>query len=260
MQITKISFGSENGNSSGCKRAPGSVIEEFKKINSNEKLEKLDFSRIDFHEILIKSENQQEAEFLIFNQGLEIIEKNFKSFFIGGDHSISSSLIKAFLKLEENPFIVIFDAHPDCRKGKGNKSWIREIIGSGFDPGNILLISSRHFTDDEIDFVKKNKIIVIGMDLLREDISGICDLVMERARNSSGFYISIDINSVDPAFAPGNSYLEPGGLSSSELIYFLKRLRLLDNFRVCDIVEINPDLDHNNMTVKLGAKILAEII
>jgi len=83
---------------------------------------------------------------------------------------------------------------------------------------------------------------------------------MERARNSSGFYISIDIDSVDPAFAPGTGYIEPGGLSSRELIYFIKRLSLLNNFRGGDIVEINPDLDNRNMTVKLGAKILSEMI
>jgi arginase family enzyme len=98
------------------------------------------------------------------------------------------------------------------------------------------------------------------MDVLLEDIKNVCDLIMERARDASGFYVSVDIDCVDPAFAPGTGYLEPSGLSSSDLIYFLKRLRLLKNFRGGDVVEINPSLDFNGMTVKLGAKLLAEMI
>lgn len=83
---------------------------------------------------------------------------------------------------------------------------------------------------------------------------------MERARDSKGFYVSLDIDCVDPGFAPGVNNLEPGGLSSRELIYFIKRLSILDNFRGGEIVEINPEKDINKMTVKLGAKLLGEMI
>jgi arginase family enzyme len=83
---------------------------------------------------------------------------------------------------------------------------------------------------------------------------------MERAKISGGFYVSIDIDSVDPAYAPGTNELEPGGLSSIDLIYFIKRLKLLGNFRGADIVEINPSKDINGSTVKLGARLLGEMI
>jgi len=98
------------------------------------------------------------------------------------------------------------------------------------------------------------------MDLLFEDIEGVCDLIMERARNSGGFYISVDIDVVESGNAPGVNDISPGGLSPRELIYFIKRLCLLKNFKGADIVEINPLRDINNMTVKLGAKILGEMI
>ena len=98
------------------------------------------------------------------------------------------------------------------------------------------------------------------MDVLQEDLSGVCDLVMERARSSNGFYTSIDIDAVDPGFAPAVAYPEPGGMSSRDLIYFVKRLSLLDNFRGADIVEINPVKDVNGITIKLGAKLLAEML
>ncbi|MEM4368887.1 MAG: arginase family protein, partial [Candidatus Woesearchaeota archaeon] len=73
-----------------------------------------------------------------------------------------------------------------------------------------------------------------------------------------GLYVSIDIDVVDPAFAPGTGYPEPGGFSSRDLIYFLQRLRLLKNFMALDVVEINPLKDVQDLTVKLGAKLLVE--
>jgi agmatinase len=98
------------------------------------------------------------------------------------------------------------------------------------------------------------------MDVLQENIHEVCDTVMERVRSSGGFYISVDMHCVDPAFAPGVYEGEPGGLSSRELIYFIKRLSLLDNFKGGDIVEINPEKDVHGMTIKLGAKLLSEMI
>ena len=82
---------------------------------------------------------------------------------------------------------------------------------------------------------------------------------MSVAKNFEAMYISIDIDSVDPAFAPGTGYIEPAGLTSRELLYFLSRLLLLKNFRMADLVEVNPDKDFKNLTVKLAAKIIAEI-
>ena len=98
------------------------------------------------------------------------------------------------------------------------------------------------------------------MGVLREDIEGVCDLIMERAKDSTGFYISIDISSLDSAFVLGANNPEPGGLSSGDLIYFLRRLSLLDNFKGGDVVETNPLKDVNDLTVNLSARLLAEMI
>ena len=83
-------------------------------------------------------------------------------------------------------------------------------------------------------------------------------MVMEKARKFENLYISLDIDSVDPAFAPGTGCIEPGGLASRELIYFIQRLKLLKNLRMMDIVEVNPKIDVNNMTSKLAAKVIGE--
>ena len=83
---------------------------------------------------------------------------------------------------------------------------------------------------------------------------------MEQARNFSDLYISIDIDILDPAFAPGTGYIEPAGLSTRELIYLIQRIKLLKNIKKYDLVEVNPDKDINNMTSKVAAKIIKELI
>jgi arginase family enzyme len=263
MQIIRVRLINAMGRTIGCEKAPVEILNALKEIGSNEKGKIIEFGKLNLEEIHVDMDNLEEANHLIYENSREIFEKNFKTLFLGGDHCISYSILKAFNKLEENPLLIVFDAHADCMKpGKipTHEDWLSKLIEEGFSPKNVILISTRDIWEKEIEFLNENKINVIKMDILREDLEGICDLVMERARNSSGFYVSIDIDCLEPAFAPGTGFLEPGGLSSRDLIYFIKRLVLLGNFRGADIVEINPDKDINGMTVKLGAKLLAEMI
>jgi len=261
MEIIKIRLISSDGKTKGCEKTPVEIIKSLRNIKSSENNKVIDVDKLNLEEIHVNLDNLKEANHLIFENSKEIFEKNFKSFFIGGDHCISYSIVKAFKKIEENPLLIVFDAHADClisESNPGSRDWLRKLIEEGFK--NIILISARNISEEENEFLKEHNILIIKMDLLEEDLEGVCDLVMERARSSSGFYVSIDINSVDPAFAPGTSFLEPGGLSSRDLIYFIKRLVLLKNFRGADIVEINPDKDFNEMTIKLGAKLLSEML
>ncbi len=263
MEIIRVKLVNSAGESQGCEKAPAELLKSLKEIKSKGDKSFFEFEKLNLEEIHVDLENIEEANHLIFENSKEIFEKNNKSLFIGGDHSISYSIVRAFMEVEENPLLIVFDSRSNCvEPGKypTNKEWLRKLVDVGFNPDRIILISTRSFTNGELDFLNKNKIVIIGMDVLQEDLEGVCDLIMERARSSSGFYLSIDISCVDPAFAPGTSFLEPGGLSSREIIYLVKRLKLLDNFRGADIVEINPDKDISKMTIKLGAKILSEMI
>ena len=263
MQIIRVRLINSTGKTPGCEKAPARVLEALKKIGSNEKGKPLDFGKLNLEEIHVDLNNIVEANHLIFENSKEAFEKNFKTFFIGGDHSMSYSIGKAFNKTQANPLLIVFDAHADCGdfdKEPTNEQWLKKLVSEDFPGSRIILISARNLWEEEIEFIKENNILWIKMDVLQEELTEICDMVMERARQASGFYVSIDIDCVDPAFAPGTGSLEPGGMSSRDLIYFIKRLSLLSNFRGADIVEINPDKDFNGMTVKLGARLLAEMI
>lgn len=262
MQIIRIRLINGSGKTKGCEKAPVKILEALKEIGSNEKDKIVEFDKLNLEEIHVDLDNVKEANHLIFENSKEAFEKNFKTFFIGGDHSISYPIVKAFNKTQANPLLIVFDAHADCMetdKEPANEEWLRKLVDEGFSGSRIILISTRNLSKEEIEFIKKNNILWIKMEVLNE-LEEICDMIMERARKSSGFYMSLDIDCVDPAFAPGTASLSPGGMSSRDLIYFIKRLSLLENFRGADITEINPDKDFNNMTVKLGAKLLAEML
>jgi len=265
MQIIRCRLINSQGITKGCEKSPVKVLEALKNLRSNEQGKIIVYDKLNLEEIHIDLDNIEEANHLIYENSKEIFEKNQKAFFIGGDHSISYSICKAFNKIEKNPLLVVFDAHADCQERKQGKEpthsqWLKSLVEAGFLGSKIILISTRIFLPEDIKYLKDNNIVWINMGVLDEDLDGVCDMIMERARAASGFYISIDMDCLDPAFAPGVVYPEPGGLSSRDLIHFLKRLKLLDNFRGADIVEINPDMDINGITVKLGAKLLAEMI
>jgi arginase family enzyme len=263
MEIIRVCLINSKEETLGCEKAPNEILKELKDIELNESGKEVNFNKLNLEEIHIDLNNVEEANHLIFENSKEAFEKNFKTFFIGGDHSISFSIGRAFNKVQENPLLVVFDAHADCcESGKEptHKEWLRGLVENGFDGRKIILITTRKMSIEEFEFIKQHEITLISMDVLQEDLQGICDMVMERARASGGFYVSIDVDCVDPAFVPGTAFLEPGGISSRELIYFIKRLSLLSNFRGADIVEINPDKDLNKTTIKLGARLLAEMI
>jgi agmatinase len=84
---------------------------------------------------------------------------------------------------------------------------------------------------------------------------------MIRARTSgSNVYISVDLDCLDPAFAPGVSVPSPGGLSAVDLIYLLNKVISTGNVVAIDIVELAPDYDINGSTAMLAARIMSECI
>ena len=92
-----------------------------------------------------------------------------------------------------------------------------------------------------------------------EGIKEISESVMSVVKNFGSLYISIDIDVLDPAFAPGTGYAEPGGLTTRELLLFIHRLKRMHNLKAMDIVEVNPEKDVNDITSKTAAKLVVEL-
>src|SRR5215216_2418540 len=122
-----------------------------------------------------------------------------------------------------------------------------------------LLIGTRAAEREELENAARVGLEVITpVNITELGISQIADKV--RSKNCSNKkYISIDLDCLDPAHAPGVSLPTPCGLSSIELIYLIK-LAINSGIIGIDLVELSPDFDFNNMTAHLAARILLESI
>ena len=193
-----------------------------------------------------------------FDSTMEQISRADGDFFVGGDHSITYGSFKGFAQKFKNPGILIFDAHPDLEEyteSVTHEDYLRKLIEEKIvKKHNVILIGVRAVSDNERTYMAGMQ--VYSMDVLFRNEESVCDMIMEYARSFDGLYVSIDIDVLDPAFAPGTGYLEPGGMDLPQLLYFLKRITHLTNLRRIDLVEINPEKDVHEMTINAGKKII----
>ncbi|MBU2562256.1 MAG: arginase family protein [Nanoarchaeota archaeon] len=268
MFVVKVPGINGLGKTNGCEKAGNFILESLKEIYTNEQGGEIDLKKLDLEEIHLDNSNLELSNNLIYKNAFESFETKPRTIFLGGDHSVSYSLTRAFFDYcqhsEKEPCLIVFDAHPDCMKPVDNKiptheEWLRALVKDGFPAKNILLIGTRNSDISEIEFLKKHEIKAISVNSLIENLQESCESIMEFSYNKE-LYVSLDIDVVDPAFAPATGYLEPGGLTSRQFIYILQRMKRIKNLRAFDLVEINPEKDENGLTVKLGAKILSELI
>ncbi|MEK6974220.1 MAG: arginase family protein [Nanoarchaeota archaeon] len=258
MKILKVPYSlGALEKSKGLEKGPDSIIGQLKDIWLSE-----DFKKIDYivEELKINSELKKGLD-KIFDEAISKIDE--KTLFLGGDHSITYSCFKAFSRKNKNSCLLIFDSHPDCYKSFETPShgdWLRYLIKEKeINPKQAILVGIRNPDIKEVEFLRDNKIKFYTMKQLNE-LDDFCDMLMETCRQYESLYISIDIDVIDPAFAPGTGYIEPGGFTSRQFILLVQRLKLLKNLKAIDIVEVNPLNDVNNMTSKLAAKIIAEFM
>lgn len=268
MFIVKVPGINGFGITKGCERSGEAIIKEMRNIWANESGKPVNADSLELEEIHLDNSNLEISNKLIYENALEIFETKPKVIFLGGDHSISYSLGKAFLNYCNNsgkePCLIVFDAHPDCMpptKNPTHEEWLRGLVECGFPSENILLVGIRNSDPEENIFLKENKIKMISMNQLLDELHETCDTIMEFSNNKE-LYVSIDIDFIDPAFAPSTGYRAPGGATSREFIYLIQRINKIKNLRAIDIVEINEEMDkrNNSLTIKLGAKIVSELL
>ncbi len=187
----------------------------------------------------------------------EITEKHLnlhrKIFTLGGDHSITFPIIKAHHKKYPKLDILHIDAHADLYDNfEGDKHShacpFARIMENGF-AARLVQVGIRTLNTHQAEQAQKFNVEIHQMKDL--DLTKIP--VFENP-----LYISLDMDGFDPAFAPGVSHHEPGGLSSRQVIELIQNI----NTEVigADIVEYNPNRDFQNITAFLAAKMMKEIL
>lgn len=217
---------------------------------------------IEGEDIKVDNSDIESSERIIYSKSKEIFKEDEKVCFIGGDHSITYPIFKAFGEVNENSFLIVFDAHADCMppmKEPTHEEFLRAIIDKGLVKSeNVILVGVRKVEDVEGKFLKDSGIKVFSEIY---DLESVADYITEKA-NGKDVYVSVDIDVLDPAFAPAVNYPEVNGLSSKELFYLLRRIFCIKNLKVLDVVEAIPekDLKFDNRTIKICAKIIEDFI
>lgn len=255
MKIIKVPFSAGAlGKNCGTKKAPDTIIKQLENIYANENGIICDFN---IDKIKIEKNNIERTNKNIEKKVSELIEN---AIFLGGDHSITYSIVKSLKKKNKNFNLVILDAHPDLMKDfttPTHESYLRELIEQKIiDPKKVIILGIRNWDIEEIKFLKLNNISFFSMKQIFKE--GIFNIVKKLNLNTK-IYLSIDIDVVDPVEAIGTGYSEHGGMSSRELIYIIQNLKKHNSIISSDIVEVNPAKDVNNITSSLAAKIISEL-
>jgi agmatinase len=179
---------------------------------------------------------------------------------IGGDHSLTTETIKV-ISAGKKMSLLYFDAHPDFVSSVRN--YYGSVLTDSAQSLNFrksMLIGTRGAEQEELENARKAGLKIVNpLDVAELGVKKVAQMIKARTAGSRT-YISIDLDCVDPASAPGVSVPSPGGLSAVDLIYLLNKAISGGNVVGIDIVELVPDYDVNGMTATFAARILSECI
>ncbi|MHA2298047.1 MAG: agmatinase [Candidatus Hodarchaeales archaeon] len=196
---------------------------------------------------------------------------NIKRFlFLGGDHLATFfgfyALSKSKIINAEKTGIIYLDAHPDLYDNyEGEYSHacvLRRILDlTDLQPSNIVQVGIRAPTPPQLDYARDTGIKIISCKEFQtigptETAINIKDFFNNKIEN---VYLSIDLDVLDPSYAPGIGNPQPGGLSTREVIEFIHGLTGL-NVQAFDIVELCPAYDHSGITAFVAAKLIQEVL
>src|SRR3989338_3690212 len=196
------------------------------------------------------------------NKSLENVQGDL---FVGGDHSITYPLFRAFAKDNKGKRIglIIFDAHPDCVSNflpPTHEDFVRVLIEEGsVRAENVLLVGLRKIDSIEKRFMKEKGVSFILSEELKNK-KEMLKKITDFAGRFESFYLSLDIDVLDPKFAPGTGYPETGGINMKELVYFVSPLVKSKKIGRCDLVEANPLKDFRRKTIKNAQRIVKIIV
>ena len=193
-----------------------------------------------------------------------LVEAGVRPLSVGGDHSISSSILKAVGERQPVGMIHI-DAHCDTAgpyegaKFQHGGPFRLAVLDGVLDPERTIQIGIRGGAEYLWEFSYESGMTVIHA----EEVPGIgMQALIERARAVVGdgpTYLSFDIDSVDPGFAPGTGTPEVGGLTPREVLELLRGLKGID-FVGGDVVEVAPQYDATTNTAHVAAQVLFTIL
>lgn len=195
----------------------------------------------------------------------KIVEAGVTPLSVGGDHSITQSILKPLARKHGPVGLVHIDAHCDTG-GPFDQSRFHHggpfrnaVLDGTLDPTRTIQIGIRGPAEYLWEFSYESGMTVIHA----EEVTGLgMPAIIEKAKKIIGdgpTYLSFDVDSLDPSVAPGTGTPEVGGLSSREVLELIRGLKGM-NLIGGDVVEVAPQYDATHNTAHAGAQVLFEIL
>jgi len=197
----------------------------------------------------------------------ELLDGGMRLMTLGGDHTIAYPILKALHKKHGPITVIHFDAHLDTwdtyfGAPLTHGTPFRRASEDGFiDLDSCLHVGIRwplYATTDLSDDKKLGFEVLTSIDMDKLGVEGVIKRMLNRV-GSKPVYVSIDVDVLDPAFAPGTGTPEMGGLSSREMLALLRSLETV-NLVGADIVEVSPQYDNAQITGIAAAHMAYELI
>jgi arginase len=181
----------------------------------------------------------------------DVLEKGAVPIILGGDHSITYPVLKAFAANFKPLDVLHFDAHPDLYDDLygdrlSHACPMARVLEDSL-AANIVQVGVRAVTAGQRSKALKHAVRMIEMREIADPL---------HLKFSNPVYISFDLDALDPAFAPGVSHHEPGGLTTRQAVQAIQALK--GRIVGLDIVELNPTRDPSGITAAAAFKIIKE--
>ncbi|MFM9878579.1 MAG: agmatinase [Rhodoglobus sp.] len=206
----------------------------------------------------------------IHDRVAEVASRGIVPFIIGGDHSITWPAATAVAEHHGfgNVTMIHFDAHADTANIiEGNLAShgtpMRRLIESGAIPGDkFIQVGLRGYWPGEEDqqWMRDHRLRHFMMQEFweRGTKAVLDDVVAAANERGDKTYISIDIDVLDPGFAPATGTPEPGGFAPIDLLRIIRRLVLETDVVAFDVMEVAPAYDHADLTVNVAHRLIWE--
>ena len=257
--IFGVPFDSTHSYKPGCRFGPDSIRDAFNNIEIFQPEFGVDLETVNISDLGNTKHTVVATEMLqmVENITTELSKQSKQIIILGGEHLITLGSFSCFPK---DTGYVVFDAHYDLRDQYADiklshAAYLRRIVEKR-GPENIVHVGARAFVKEELAFLKDNKIRTVSDKEIRDGNGP--KLLQDITSTFDSLYLSLDLDVLDPAFAPGVGNPEAVGISSRELYDLVTTLQ---NKKIvaADIVELNPTYD-NGATASISAKMISTII
>jgi guanidinobutyrase len=191
-----------------------------------------------------------------------ILDANAIPVTLGGDHSISIPAVRAVAERHSNPGLVLLDTHLDTAVDVAGETLnhccpISRAVDAGFPPERIVLIGINGWQNprSELEYCRDKGITVIWLrDIWKRGTEAVvADALKIAADGTDGLYLSVDIDALDSAFAPGTCTPTPGGMTAREMVELVQGVSR-GGLLGMDVVEVAPSLEASGITAKIGVR------